>query len=69
MTYLITIMAKSDIFKSENVEIFIKLRKKFKITFNIIKNLEEEIAIESTIKDVNLNTFISKESTDDNKLG
>ena len=69
MTYLITIMAKSDIFKSENVEIFIKLRKKFKITFNIIKNLEEEIAIESTIKDINLNTFISKESTDDNKLG
>ena len=69
MTYLITIMAKSDIFKSENVEIFCKLRKKYKITFNIIKNLEEEIAIESTIKDVNLNTFISKESTDDNKLG
>ena len=69
MTYLITIMAKSDIFKSENVEIFCKLRKKYKITFNIIKNLEEEIAIESTIKDINLNTFISKESTDDNKLG
>ena len=69
MTYLITIMAKSDIFKSENVEIFCKLRKKYKITFNIIKNVEEEIAIESTIKDINLNTFISKESTDDNKLG
>ena len=68
MTYLITKMAKSDIFKSENVEKFCKLRKKFKITFNIIKNLEEEIGIESTIKDVNLNTFISKESTDDNKL-
>ena len=68
MTYLISTMAKSDIFKSQNVEIFCKLRKQFKVTLNILKNLEEEIGIESGIKNINLNGFISKESSDDNKL-
>ena len=61
-------MSKSDIFKSQNVEIFCKLRKQFKVTLNILKNLEEEIGIESGIKNINLNGFISKESSDDNKI-
>ena len=54
ITYLISEMNKSDIFKNENIDIFCNLSEKFKISKKLYEELNEEKQLESKIEDDNL---------------
>ena len=55
----------SDIFKKENYPKFSELKKKFKVNETLIKNLQDEIAVEAGIRKVGASTIIEDFNEDD----
>ena len=55
----------SELFKKENYNKFRELKKKFKISEELIKNLQDEIAVEAGIRKVGASTIIEDFNADD----
>ena len=56
-------------FKKENYQKFHELKKKFKINDELIKNLQDEIAVEAGIRKVGTSKIIEDFNSDDKAGG
>ena len=56
---------KSELFKKENYNKFCEFKKKFKISEELIKNLQDEIGVEAGIRKVGVSSIIEDFNTDD----
>ena len=58
----------SELFKKENYKTFYELKKKFKVSEELIKNLQDEIAVEAGIRKVGASTIIEDFNKDDKSM-
>ena len=67
MNFLTNKIRESELFKKENYGKFLEIKKKFKISDDLMKNLEYEISQETGIRKVGTSTIIEDFNTDDKK--
>ena len=68
MHVLINKIKNSILFKNENYEKFLEIKNKFKISEELIKNLQYEISEEVGIRKVGTSTIIEDFNVDDKKI-
>ena len=68
LDFLTNKIKDSELFKKENYQKFSEIKKKFKISEELVKNLQNEIAIEAGIRKVGASTIIEDFNADD-KVG
>lgn len=64
INYLTNTIKDSDLFRKEKYKEFYELKKKFKITEELIKNLQDEISVEVGIRKVGASTIIEDFNSD-----
>ena len=65
LEYLSNKIKNSELFKKENYNKFYELKKQFKISEELVKNLQDEIAVEAGIRKVGTSTIIEGFNDDD----
>ena len=65
INFLTNQIKESDLYKKENYPKFLELKKKFKINEELIKNLQDEIAVEVGIRKIGASTIIEDFNADD----
>ena len=65
INFLTNQIKESDLYKKENYPKFLELKKKFKISEELIKNLQDEIAVEVGIRKIGASTIIEDFNADD----
>ena len=68
-SFLTNTIKNSELFKKENYQKFHELKKKFKINDELIKNLQDEIAVEAGIRKVGTSKIIEDFNSDDKAGG
>ena len=64
INYLTNTIKDSDLFRKEKYKEFHQLKKKFKITEELVKNLQDEISVEVGIRKVGTSTIIEDFNSD-----
>ena len=65
LNFLTNKIKDSELYRKENYEKFYQLKKKYKITEELVKNLQNEIFVEAGIRKVGTSTIIEDFNTDD----
>ena len=65
--YLTNISKNTDLFRKEKYNIFCELKKQFKISEELVRNLQEEIGVETGIRKVGASVIIEDFNQDDKK--
>ena len=68
MNFMTNKIKDSDLFKKENYKKFLEIKSKFKITDELVKNLQYEISEEMGIRKVGTSTIIEDFNVDDKKI-
>ena len=68
INFLTNRIKESDLYKKENYPKFLELKKKFKISEELIKNLQDEIAVEIGIRKIGASTIIEDFNADDKAI-
>jgi hypothetical protein len=68
INFLTNSIKESDLYKKENYLKFLELKKKFKVSEELIKNLQDEIAVEVGIRKIGASTIIEDFNADDKAI-
>ena len=68
INFLTNSIKESDLYKKENYLKFLEIRKKFKVSEELIKNLQDEIALEVGIRKIGASTIIEDFNADDKAI-
>ena len=68
INFLTNGIKESDLYKKENYHKFLEIKKKFKVSEELIKNLQDEIAVEVGIRKIGASTIIEDFNADDKAI-
>ena len=68
INFLTNSIKESDLYKKENYLKYLELKKKFKVSEELIKNLQDEIAVEVGIRKIGASTIIEDFNADDKAI-